>query len=56
MNEELTNEQAWKYLKDIIFKGVQINGSIEQCEQQKQAIQKVVSTVENALNLKENVE
>mgnify|MGYP001257397354 FL=1 len=56
MNEELTTEQAWNHLKELVFKGVQITGSILECEQKNQAIQQVVSTVENALNLKENVE
>ena len=56
MNEELTSEQAWNHLKELIFKGVQITGSIAECEHKKQAIQQVVTTVENALNLKEDVE
>jgi hypothetical protein len=56
MNEEFTTDESWNYIKELLFKGVQINGSLIECEQKTKAIQKVVETVENALKLEKNGE
>jgi hypothetical protein len=51
--EELTTEQAFNGLKELILKGVQFNGSLVEIDQKKQAVLKIIETVENALNLNE---
>ena len=51
--EELTTEQAFNGLKELVLKGVQFNGSLVEIDQKKQAVLKIIETVENALNLNE---
>ncbi len=51
--EELTIEQAFNSLKELVFKGVQFQGSLMEIDQKKQAVVKIIETVENALNLDE---
>ncbi len=51
--EELTIEQAFGNLKELVFKGVPFQGSLVEIEQKKQAVEKLFETIENALDLKQ---
>ncbi len=51
--EELTIEQAFNSLKELVLKGVPFQGSLVEIDQKKQAVLKMIETVENALNLDE---
>lgn len=51
--EELTIEQAFNSLKELVLKGVPFQGSLIEIDQKKQAVLKMIETVENALNLDE---
>lgn len=51
--EELTIEKAFNSLKELVLKGVPFQGSLIEIDQKKQAVLKMIETVENALNLDE---
>lgn len=51
--EELTIEKAFNSLKELVLKGVPFQGSLVEIDQKKQAVLKMIETVENALNLDE---
>jgi len=51
--EELTKEQAFSNLKELVFKGVPFQGSLVEIEQKKQAVEKLFETIESALDLKQ---
>jgi len=51
--EELTIEQAFNSLKELIYKGVPFQGSLIEIEQKKQAVENILNVVETALNLDE---
>jgi hypothetical protein len=54
--EDLTTEQAFNSLKELVFKGVPFQGSLIEIDQKKQAVQQLFEKIENALNLNENGE
>jgi hypothetical protein len=51
--EELTTKQAFESLKELVFKGVQFNGSIVEIEQKKQAVETIFAKLKSGLILEE---
>lgn len=51
MENELTTQEAFEKLKEIVFKGVPFQGSLIEIDQKRQAVEKLFETIENALDL-----
>jgi len=51
--ENLTIEEAFNGLKELILKGVQFNGSLVEIDQKREVVQNLLKIVEDALNLEE---
>tara|TARA_B110000858_G_scaffold175362_1_gene208693 strand:+ start:348 stop:515 length:168 start_codon:yes stop_codon:yes gene_type:complete len=51
--ENLTIDEAFKGLKELVLKGVQFNGSLVEIDQKREVVQHLLKTVEDALNLEE---
>ena len=56
--ENLTIEEAFNGLTELVLKGVQFNGSLVEIDQKRAVVENLLKTVKNALDLepKENGE
>ncbi len=54
--EELTVQKAFESLKQLVFTGVPLTGSIVEIEQKRGAIEKLFEVLESGINLEKNGE
>tara|TARA_R100000541_G_C1877496_1_gene81831 strand:- start:749 stop:919 length:171 start_codon:yes stop_codon:yes gene_type:complete len=50
--ENLTIDEAFNGLTELVLKGVQFSGSLIEIDQKREVVQNLLKTVENALDLK----
>lgn len=50
--ENLTIDEAFNGLTELVLKGIQFNGSLVEIDQKREVVQHLLKTVENALDLK----